>query len=89
MLSFSEKPTSGDNSINGGYFVYNKKIFDYLKDEENCVLEREPLEMLVKDKELQVYQHAGFWQCMDTYRDYNYLNEIWKTSKPPWKVWND
>jgi glucose-1-phosphate cytidylyltransferase len=89
VLSFSEKPTSGDNSINGGYFVYNKKIFDYLKDEENCVLEREPLEMLVKDKELQVYQHAGFWQCMDTYRDYKYLNEIWKTSNPPWKVWND
>jgi glucose-1-phosphate cytidylyltransferase len=89
VLSFSEKPASNDNSINGGYFVYNKEIFNYLRDEEDCILEREPLETLAKDKELQVYQHTGFWQCMDTYRDYKYLNEIWNTSNPPWKVWND
>ena len=89
VLSFREKPASNDNSINGGYFVYNKKIFNYLRDEEDCILEREPLEMIAKDKELQVYQHTGFWQCMDTYRDYKYLNEIWDKGNPPWKVWND
>ncbi len=88
VLSFNEKPTSNDNSINGGYFVFNRKLFDYLKNEDNCILEREPLEMLAKERELQVYQHTGFWQCMDTYRDYKYLNEIWDKGNPPWKVWN-
>ena len=88
VISFSEKSKNNDNSINGGYFVFNRKLFDYLKNEDNCILEREPLEMLAKDKELQVYQHTGFWQCMDTYRDYKYLNEIWDKGNPPWKVWN-
>lgn len=89
VISFSEKPKNNDNSINGGYFVYNKEFFSYLKDEDDCILEREPLEMLAKDKELQVYQQTGFWQCMDTYRDYKYLNEIWDSGKAPWKVWKD
>ena len=88
VILFSEKPKNNDNSINGGYFVYNKEFFNYLKDDDDCILEREPLEMLAKDKELQVYQHTGFWQCMDTYRDYKYLNEIWNNGNPPWKVWN-
>jgi|TARA_Y100000294_G_C8560783_1_gene339016 glucose-1-phosphate cytidylyltransferase len=89
VLSFNEKPANQNNSINGGYFVFNKKFFNYLKCEDDCILEREPLEMLAKDKELKVYQHKGFWQCMDTYRDYSFLKELWEEEHAPWKVWKD
>lgn len=89
VISFREKPKNNDNSISGGYFIYNKEFFNYLKDDDDCILEREPLEMLAKDEELQVYQHTGFWQCMDTYRDYKYLAELWEKGNPPWKVWKD
>lgn len=87
VLSFSEKQKKQNNSINGGYFVFNKKIFRYLKGEDNCILEREPLEKLAFDGELKVFHHKGFWQCMDTNRDYKYLNEMWKQKDPIWKVW--
>jgi len=75
-----------NNFINGGYFVFDRKFFNYLKDEDDCILEREPLEKLTNDGELQVYQHTGFWQCMDTYRDYLLLNNLWQ-SGPEWKIW--
>jgi glucose-1-phosphate cytidylyltransferase len=87
VLSFNEKPQHRTNSINGGYFVFHKKFFHYLKENDECILEREPLEQLALDGELKVFSHKGFWQCMDTYRDYKYLNELWEKGTPPWQVW--
>jgi len=87
VLSFMEKPQQVRDFINGGYFVFNAKIFEYLKEEDSCVLEKEPLRELVLNKELKVYQHKGFWQCMDTYRDYRYLQSLWEKKEAPWKIW--
>lgn len=84
VLSFSEKPNKA-TSINGGYFVFNKKFFDYIRDDDDCVLEKEPLQKLVTDENLQVFKHEGFWQCMDTYRDYMYLQNLWDQGNAPWK----
>ena len=86
VLEFSEKPTS-DGYINGGFFVFDKKFFGYLSDDDNCYLERGPLERLAKKKELVIYPHNDFWQCMDTYRDLQLLNTLWASGKPPWRVW--
>lgn len=83
---FKEKPQTGEGWINGGYFVFNYEIFNYLKD-ENTILEREPLENLAKDNELVAYKHDGFWHCMDTIRDRDNLNEIWAKGNAPWKKW--
>ena len=83
VLSFSEKPNKA-SSINGGYFVFNKDFFKYIKDDENITLEKEPLQALVADGELQVFSHEGFWQCMDTYRDYQYLENLYKQGNAPW-----
>ena len=86
ITKFVEKP-SGDNSwINGGYFVFEKSIFDYL-DGDDTVLEQTPLETLAKSNQLSVFKHDGFWHPMDTLRDKNYLNNMWKTN-PLWKKWN-
>ena len=89
VMEFSEKPQIKEGHINGGFFVFNKKFFDYLTDDDNCYLEREPLERLALDKELMIYPHEGFWQCMDTYRELEILDRLWKTPSPPWKVWED
>jgi glucose-1-phosphate cytidylyltransferase len=86
VMSFDEKKNKQNNSINGGYFVFKKEFFRYLKDDDSCILEREPLGKLALDGELKVFSHKGFWQCMDTPRDYKYLNELWKKEHPPWKV---
>lgn len=87
ITKFSEKPQIKEGFINGGFFVFNKKFFSYLKDDNNCYLEREPLEKLARDRELMAYIHEGFWQCMDTPRELEILNALWKSSKPPWKIW--
>jgi len=87
VISFEEKPKGQNNSINGGYFVFNKEFFNYLDNDDSCILEKEPLEKLASDGELKVFQHKDFWQCMDTYRDYKYLNDLWKRGNAPWKVW--
>jgi glucose-1-phosphate cytidylyltransferase len=89
VVQFTEKPQIKEGFINGGFFVFNKKFFNYLRDNDNCYLEREPLEKLASDEELMVYAHGGFWQCMDTYRELEILNNLWRSSKPPWKVWRD
>lgn len=81
---FKEKPQVGEGWINGGYFVFNYDIFDYLQS-ETTILEREPLEKLAKDGELVAYRHEGFWHCMDTIRDRDNLNEIWASGNAPWK----
>jgi len=83
---FREKPQV-DELINGGFFVFKKSFFDYL--DPNSVLEKEPLEQLAYDKELVVYEHKGFWYCVDTYRDYLELNKMWDGNDTPWKIWDD
>jgi len=87
VKNFSEKPQLSEGYINGGFFVFNKKFFDYLSSDYGCVLEKDPLEKLTKERQLSVYPHDGFWQCMDTYRDYKYLQETWQDGKAPWKIW--
>jgi len=87
VAEFSEKPQTHSGIINGGYFVLNRKVFDYLADDEDCIFERGPLERLAKAGELMVFKHPGFWQCMDTLRDMQYLNELWEKGTAPWKVW--
>ena len=86
VSKFKEKPQATSNWINGGFFVMNKKIFDYIKNDKT-ILERYTLEKLVKNKKLSAYKHFSFWQCMDTMRDKIYLNKLWKENKTPWKKW--
>jgi len=85
--SFVEKPDASLGLINGGFFVFNRKIFDYLSNKDNCDLEVGTLERIAHKGELMVYKHNGFWACMDTIRDMEYLNELWAQNKAKWKVW--
>jgi glucose-1-phosphate cytidylyltransferase len=71
--------------INGGFFVFNRRVFDYLDTE--CVLEQRPLEQLAEENQLRSFPHEGFWMGMDTYREYEMLNQMWDSSSAPWKVW--
>jgi glucose-1-phosphate cytidylyltransferase len=89
VLSFQEKPdqVSEDSWINGGFFVCNKKFFDFLSLDEDCDFEFGALEEIAGQGELMVYKHTGFWACMDTLRDMEYLNKLWKEGKAKWKVW--
>ena len=82
--SFAEKPKA-EQWINGGFFIFEPKVFEYLDAES--VLEQDPLESLASDGQLMAYHHKGFWQPMDTYRETQELNELWNTSKAPWKNW--
>ena len=88
VAAFQEKPQTGEGWINGGFFVFEPKIFEYIKGDDT-VLEREPLENLAKDGQLMGYKHEGFWQCMDTLRDKQLLEKFWNSGNAPWKVWND
>ena len=88
IKNFIEKPKSEGGWINGGFFVCESKIFDYLSNDESCVFEQYPLQNLAKDGELYAYKHYGFWQCMDTLRDNQKLNTMWYNNSAPWKVWN-
>ncbi len=83
---FLEKPEGDGNWINGGFFVMEPAIFDYLEDDKT-VLERKPLETLAAQGNLKAYRHKGFWYAMDTVRDKIYLEELWNTGNAPWKVW--
>ena len=85
--TFSEKPPNGDGLIKGGFFVFNRKILDYLTTDDLCDLEIGPLEQIAKEGQLMVYKHRGFWACMDTLRDMEYLNKIWNDGKAKWKIW--
>jgi glucose-1-phosphate cytidylyltransferase len=85
VTSFMEKPQI-EGWANAGYCVFNRKIIDSISGDD-CVLEREPLEKLAKDGQLMAYRHDGFFFAMDTYRDYQILNELWTTGKAPWKTW--
>jgi len=87
VTEFSEKSklegTRGD--INGGFMLFKRKFFDYLSADSGCILEREPLEKLARDRELMLHHHTGYWQCMDTYRDYLLLQETWNSGNAPWE----
>ncbi len=87
ILSFKEKPQGDGAWINGGFFVCEPDIFNYLKNDVNCVFEKEPLENLANDNELNAYKHSGFWRPMDTLRDKKELTEMWMTGKAPWAIW--
>lgn len=84
---FTEKPQTSSGLISGGFFVMSRRIFDYLSPEDDCDLERGPLEKLAQQKQLMVYEHRGDWACVDTYRDLQHLNHLWATNRAFWKVW--
>ena len=83
VKNFQEKPRAGEGWINGGYFVFEPEVFNYLSGDQT-ILERDPLEILQKKKELLAFKHKGFWQCMDTLREKNYLNNLYKKNKLNW-----
>ncbi len=87
ILDFKEKPESDAGWINGGFMVLNYDVFQYIDDNPMRIFEREPLEQLAKDRELTAYRHRGFWMPMDTIRDRNVLEELWKREQAPWKIW--
>jgi len=86
ISKFTEKPSGDGNWINGGYFVLEPKVFDYIEG-DSTIWEKDPLEKLAKEHQLSAYKHKGFWLPLDTLRDKNHLEELWNSSKAPWKVW--
>jgi glucose-1-phosphate cytidylyltransferase len=86
VREFSEKPQTGEGWINGGFFVFERGVFDYLTD-DTTILEREPLERLAADGQLMAFQHTGFWQPMDTLREKQLLESHWSSGNAPWKTW--
>ncbi len=89
VLRFREKPRGDGGWVNGGFFVLEPDIFDYINKGDDTIWENEPLEDLAKDEQLIAYKHAGFWKCMDTMRDKTQLEELWDHDKAPWKLWKD
>jgi len=88
VTSYSEKPQITEGFINGGFFVFEREFADrYLNDRDDLVLEREPLGRVAADGELMVWQHDGFWQPMDTYREWKLLDDLWSKGEAPWKIW--
>jgi glucose-1-phosphate cytidylyltransferase len=86
VTSFKEKPKGDGGMINGGFFVLSPKVLDLIKDDQT-IWEREPLQTLAESGQLAAYTHQGFWQPMDTLRDKNHLEELWRSGNAPWKVW--
>ena len=86
ISTFKEKPQGDGAWINGGFFVAEPSVMDYIEN-DSIVWEREPMEMLASDGMLAAYRHHGFWQPMDTLRDKMYLEGLWASGNPPWKVW--
>lgn len=84
---FDEKSQMHTGFINGGFFVLNKKVLDYLSEEEDCDFEFGPLQQIVKDKQLKAYKHNDFWQCMDNVRERDFLNKLIEKGKAPWIKW--
>ena len=87
--AFAEKPQVTEGYINGGFFVFEPEFLDrYLDDRDDLALEMEPLQRLAADGELSIYKHDGYWQPMDTYREWKLLDELWNQRRAPWKVWD-
>lgn len=87
VTRFLEKPKGDGHWINGGFFVCEPSLFDYLSEDSTTIFEQAPLENLANDRELSAYKHNGFWKCMDTLRDKKELEMLWQSSHAPWKVW--
>ncbi|MDW8135752.1 MAG: glucose-1-phosphate cytidylyltransferase [Thermodesulfobacterium sp.] len=85
---FIEKPQGDGAWINGGFFVLEPKVIDYIDGDETS-WEAEPLKRLTEEGQIMAYKHRGFWQCMDTLRDKNLLESLWNSGNPPWKIWKD
>jgi glucose-1-phosphate cytidylyltransferase len=88
VLEFTEKPQIGEGWINGGFFVLEPEVFEYIEG-DNTTFEKDPLENLVADGQLMAFPHEGFWQCMDTIRDHRLLEQHWTSGNAPWKVWQE
>ena len=86
VVDFQEKPHIEGKWVNGGFFVLNPQVFDYIKN-DSTVWEKEPMEKLTKDGQLSAYKHRGFYQPMDTISDKNYLEKLWQDNQASWKVW--
>lgn len=87
IIDFTKKPLKQETRIDGGFCVFRKEFFKYLDRDASCILEDVPLKTLAKDREFMAYQHNGFWQCMDTIREAQYLNSLWEKEEALWKVW--
>ena len=87
VMEFHEKQVVENSWINGGFFVFEPEIFDYLQGGDMTVLEKEPLETLAKENKLTAFKHNGFWYPMDTLRERKYLENLWESQKAPWKIW--
>ena len=87
VTAFHEKHKGGESWINGGYFIFEKEIFDYIKNGDATTLERGPLETLAKERKLSAFKHEGFWHPMDTLRDKRYLEKLWTSGDALWKKW--
>ncbi len=88
ITSFMEKPKGEESWINGGFFVCEPEVFDYIPKGDDVIFERAPLENLARDGQLNAYKHYGFWRPMDTLKDKNELTEMWQNDSAPWAVWN-
>jgi glucose-1-phosphate cytidylyltransferase len=86
VTEFFEKPEAGEGWINGGFFVLNTKALEYIEGDQT-VWERDPVERLAHDGQMMGFRHYGFWSCMDTLKEKNYLEELWATGKAPWRIW--
>ena len=87
VQELEEKPQMGKGLINGGFFIFDKKMLSYLTDDENCDFEFGPLQQIASEKQLKAYKHNGFWQCMDNIREKNYLDEQIRANNAPWMKW--
>ena len=87
IVEFNEKPQTVGGLINGGFFVCQREVFRYFNDDPGLILEQAPLRQLAADGQLMCYPHRGFWQPMDTFREFELLNRMWREGKAPWKVW--
>ncbi len=87
ISEFNEKPQAAEGRINGGFFVCNRRLFEYLDGDDDLIFEKAPMMKLVNDKQLMQFNHDGFWQPMDTYREYILLNSLYEDNKAPWKKW--
>jgi glucose-1-phosphate cytidylyltransferase len=88
ISKFTEKSKEDGGWINGGFMVCDPKVFEYLSDDLDCIFEKEPLEKMARDGQLNSYRHTGFWQCMDTQRDKSNLEKLWRNAEAEWKVWD-
>jgi glucose-1-phosphate cytidylyltransferase len=87
VYDFEEKPQTTQGWINGGFFVFDQRLWRYMNDDPGLIFEREPLSELARDGQLVMYEHSGFWQPMDTYREWKILNDLWDADEAPWRMW--